>query len=61
MRYLIVLTLAGCATQWHHESKTEQQMHEDAFRCERVAATQINPGERDQMFDRCMYAHGWRR
>lgn len=61
MRYLLVLMLAGCATQWNHATKTEQEMHEDAFRCERSAATQINPGERSQMFERCMYAQGWRK
>lgn len=61
MRYLLILVLAGCATHWQHATKNEQEMHEDAFRCEQVAATQINPGERSQMFDRCMYAHGWRK
>lgn len=61
MRYLILLVVAGCAGQWRHETKTEQQFHEDSFQCERVAATQINLGDRMQMFDRCMYAHGWRK
>lgn len=61
MRYLFVLcALAGCTTRFAYAPEDEQRFREDEFYCERLASSQVNPGDRAQLYDKCMYAKGWR-
>lgn len=65
MRYLIVLLLAGCSTTWRHETKSNQEFHQDAFNCSRAAAASVPRGglpedlQRNRMEEQCMRAQGW--
>ncbi len=63
MRCLFVLLLAGCASSpWNHPSKGEQEFHQDALECERLAAATYPPDMAFAMVGmqrRCMRAKGW--
>lgn len=66
MRYLIVLMLAGCASQWSHPDRTNEQFEADAFECRRIAyATVYEIGmaadiQRNELGKSCLRARGWR-
>ena len=57
---LALSLLAGCATRFDYTPEQEPQYRRDAFTCEQIASGQINIGDRNQMYDRCMLAKGWR-
>ena len=60
MRYLLVLLVAGCTTRFVYTPEQEGKYRQDSFYCEQIAAKQMNPGDKAQMWDSCMYAAGWR-
>lgn len=65
MRYVWLLMLAGCASQWAHPDRTNQQFSQDALDCERIAyATVFEIGLagdilRNDLGKTCLRSRGW--
>lgn len=63
MRYLVVLVLglAGCATNWVQAGKTESDFNRDSYECERDGTAMKDDFGRVAMWQRCMGVRGWQR
>lgn len=62
LRSMLALAMCGCGTtKFAYTPEQEPQYRQDAFACEQYAATQVNLGDRNQMWDSCMYSKGWRK
>lgn len=66
MRYVWLLMLAGCASQWWHPDRTNEQFEADAFECRRISyATVFEIGaaadiQRNEIGKSCLRARGWK-
>ena len=58
---VLVLALLGCAKEWKHPTKTQDEYHKDIYACQKERAeARVEPVERVAFFDACMRARGWR-
>lgn len=62
MRYLVVVLLSGCTTQYAHPTKSDAEFQRDVYECERDAAPAARqPIVYERMLDRCLEIKGWAR
>lgn len=60
MRYAVIaVLLAGCAGNWTHASKSEQEYKSDKYECDRDAMSVGGGLLAFAMIDQCMEAKGW--
>jgi hypothetical protein len=58
---VLVLALLGCAKEWKHPTKTQDEYYKDVYACERETMEPRLPKiETDRIFFACMRAKGWR-
>jgi hypothetical protein len=56
---LLTLALAGCATNYKHQTGSASDLDRDMYECERDAAPVQDRGRNRQMIERCMRVKGW--
>ena len=58
---VLILALPGCAKEWKHPTKTQDDYHKDYYDCRRdTAQTRLDAIERASFHDACLRARGWR-
>lgn len=62
MRYLLVLLLAGCATEWVQEGATEKDFRMADGQCNAQAlSANVGGFTRMSIYEYCMQGKGWQR
>ena len=56
---LLTLALAGCATNYKHQTRSASDFDRDMYECERDAAPVQDRARNRQMIERCMRVKGW--
>ena len=58
---VLVLALLGCAKDWKHPTKTQDDYHKDYYDCRRdTARASLDPIDGASFHDACLRARGWR-
>lgn len=61
---LVLVMLSGCATTWHHPTKTRREFYQDKSKCAAQAGQAAGPNDPyaivwSDVFRSCMYGEGW--